>query len=141
MQCADLIMAHTDTHQHTQMPSIIEALNALEEGLQPPNGRTGALHMLCLQPALVYDTTAAGIKERLEALASVFKVCFCVVCVCVMFLSLLALCVLDLRVPSVHEPTVSSSLLLVQVPEQDIRMLAIQQPALLVIAPYTVRCV
>jgi len=38
------------------------------------NMRTGALNMLCLQPALVYDITAAGIKDRLEALASVFQV-------------------------------------------------------------------
>jgi len=58
-----------------QVPSIIDALDALEEGLQPEGGRARALDLLCMQPALVYDTTAASIKERLEALASVFKVC------------------------------------------------------------------
>eukprot|EP00983_Pelagomonas_calceolata_P064656 1148233-Pelagomonas_calceolata.AAC.2 len=55
------------------MPSIIEALDSLDEGLRPPNGRLGALEILCKQPALVYDTTVANLKDRLDALAAVFQ--------------------------------------------------------------------
>ncbi|KAF5835761.1 hypothetical protein DUNSADRAFT_6901, partial [Dunaliella salina] len=58
----------------TQMPSIIEALDSLEEGLRPPDGRMGALEILCKQPALVYDTTVASLKDRLDSLAAVFQV-------------------------------------------------------------------
>jgi len=82
------------------MPAIIEALDAVEEGLRPQDGRAGALGILCKQPALVYETTVASIKDRLEALASVFQVCVLrVYCVWVMhFLCVRALGVCVLRV-------------------------------------------